>query len=124
MYLVESVADVAEAAGHRPDMLAYVTQTTLSVDDAARIVDALKAALPEHRRPEEGRHLLRHPEPPGRREVHGPECDLVHGGRLAQQLQLQPPAGSGRATGRAGLPGGQRRPLQAEWIAGQDPASA
>jgi 4-hydroxy-3-methylbut-2-enyl diphosphate reductase len=46
IHLVESVADVASLAVANPDNLAYVTQTTLSVDDAAGIVDALKQRFP------------------------------------------------------------------------------
>jgi len=46
MYLVETVADVAQLEVENPDQLAYVTQTTLSVDDAALIVDALKRRFP------------------------------------------------------------------------------
>ena len=49
MYLVESVDDVAQlrvgADGAAP--LAYVTQTTLSVDDARKIVHALTARFPD-----------------------------------------------------------------------------
>jgi len=44
--LVESVADVARLVVRDPERLAYVTQTTLSVDDAAAVVDALKARFP------------------------------------------------------------------------------
>src|SRR5437762_13226144 len=47
VYLVESVADVATLQVRDPMQLAYVTQTTLSVDDAAAIVTALKARFPE-----------------------------------------------------------------------------
>ena len=46
MYLVETPEDVAELQVANPDKLAYVTQTTLSVDDAARVVDALRARFP------------------------------------------------------------------------------
>jgi 4-hydroxy-3-methylbut-2-enyl diphosphate reductase len=46
MHLVETVADVAQLAPVNPSRLAYVTQTTLSVDDAATIVAALKARFP------------------------------------------------------------------------------
>src|SRR6476646_10285494 len=46
VYLVESAADVAELEVRDPLQLAYVTQTTLSVDDAAGIVAALKARFP------------------------------------------------------------------------------
>src|ERR1043166_8572754 len=42
IYLVESVSDVDRLAVGDPDRLAYVTQTTLSIDDAAQIVAALR----------------------------------------------------------------------------------
>ncbi|MCU9848491.1 4-hydroxy-3-methylbut-2-enyl diphosphate reductase [Defluviimonas sp. WL0024] len=44
--LVETVADVARIAPRDPDRLAFITQTTLSVDDTAGIVAALKARFP------------------------------------------------------------------------------
>ena len=47
VYLVESPADVANLAVRDPSRLAYVTQTTLSVDDAAAVVAALRARFPE-----------------------------------------------------------------------------
>ena len=46
MHLVETVADVQTLKVSDPDKLAYVTQTTLSVDDAQTIVDALRARFP------------------------------------------------------------------------------
>lgn len=46
MYLVETPQDVAKLHVSDPDKIAYVTQTTLSVDDAARVVDALKQRFP------------------------------------------------------------------------------
>lgn len=46
MYLVETVADVERLAVRDPNRLAYVTQTTLSIDDAAEIVAALKRRFP------------------------------------------------------------------------------
>jgi 4-hydroxy-3-methylbut-2-en-1-yl diphosphate reductase len=46
MYLVENVADVAQLAVRDPENIAYVTQTTLSVDDAAAIVAALRRRFP------------------------------------------------------------------------------
>ncbi|MCB1917052.1 MAG: 4-hydroxy-3-methylbut-2-enyl diphosphate reductase [Rhodocyclaceae bacterium] len=45
--LVESADDVAALSVKDPAKLAYVTQTTLSVDDAASIVDALRLRFPE-----------------------------------------------------------------------------
>ncbi len=47
MHLVEKVEDVATVLAGDPNKLAYVTQTTLSVDDAAAIVEALKARFPK-----------------------------------------------------------------------------
>ena len=46
MFLVETPDDVAGLAVADPERLAYVTQTTLSVDDAARVVEALRARFP------------------------------------------------------------------------------
>ncbi len=46
MYLVETELDVGALKVKDETNLAYVTQTTLSVDDAARIVDALKRRFP------------------------------------------------------------------------------
>ncbi len=46
MHVVENLADVARLVVADPGRLAYVTQTTLSVDDAAAIVTALKARFP------------------------------------------------------------------------------
>jgi len=47
MYLVENVDDVEALEVSKPDRLAYVTQTTLSMDDAAGIVAALRRRFPE-----------------------------------------------------------------------------
>ena len=46
MYLVETPEDVRSLNVNAPDRLAYVTQTTLSVDDADRVVKALKSRYP------------------------------------------------------------------------------
>ena len=46
MYLVETVEDVAKLDVRDPGQLAYVTQTTLSVDDAGTIVEALRRRFP------------------------------------------------------------------------------
>jgi len=47
MHLVEKVADVDAVPVRDPDKVAYVTQTTLSVDDAQAIVESLKARFPK-----------------------------------------------------------------------------
>lgn len=46
MYLVETVADVASLSVTDPDRLAFVTQTTLSVDDASEVAQALRVRFP------------------------------------------------------------------------------
>jgi 4-hydroxy-3-methylbut-2-enyl diphosphate reductase len=46
IYLVESVADVQRLEVEHPDRVTYVTQTTLSMDDTARIIDALREKFP------------------------------------------------------------------------------
>ena len=46
MYLVETEADVNRLDVYQPERLCYVTQTTLSMNDTARIIDALKQRFP------------------------------------------------------------------------------
>ena len=46
MYLVESVEDVWSLGVKNPDFLAFVTQTTLSMDDTAEVIDALRERFP------------------------------------------------------------------------------
>ena len=46
IYLVEDEDDVAALEVNNPDMLSYVTQTTLSMDDTARVMDALRVKFP------------------------------------------------------------------------------
>lgn len=54
MHLVETVADVDALTVLRPDMLAYVSQTTLSVDDTAEIIAALRSRFPLIVEPKKG----------------------------------------------------------------------
>ena len=51
MYLVEDEADVLALEVRNADRLSYVTQTTLSVDDVARVIDALRARFPNIKGP-------------------------------------------------------------------------
>ena len=53
MHLVEDVADVAKVRPGQTERLALVTQTTLSVDDAAEIAAAVKARFPAVREPKQ-----------------------------------------------------------------------
>jgi len=54
MYLVETVADVQALQVRNPDLLAYVSQTTLSVDDTIEIIAALKDRFPAICEPKKG----------------------------------------------------------------------
>lgn len=54
MYLVETVADAERLQVKNPDMLAYVSQTTLSVDDTADVIAALKRRFPSIAEPKKG----------------------------------------------------------------------
>ena len=47
IYLVEDEEDVAVLQVREPERLAYVTQTTLSMDDTARVISALRQRFPE-----------------------------------------------------------------------------
>ena len=47
MYLVQDVEDVRRLTVRDPDNLAFVTQTTLSVDDTAAVIDALRQRFPK-----------------------------------------------------------------------------
>ena len=51
MTLIETVEDARNFTPQNPEKLAYVTQTTLSVDDTADIVDALKKKFPNIQQP-------------------------------------------------------------------------
>jgi len=54
MYLVETVDDVEHLVVAKPDQLAYVSQTTLSVDDTIEIIAALKRKFPAIIEPKKG----------------------------------------------------------------------
>ena len=67
MHLVETLEDVARAAGRAARASSPTSRRPRSRwTTRAAIVAALKRALPDDPRAEEGRHLLRHAEPPGR----------------------------------------------------------
>lgn len=54
MHLVETVDDVQTLKVKNPDLLAYVSQTTLSVDDTADIIKALRRRFPSIIEPKKG----------------------------------------------------------------------
>ena len=77
MHLVETIDDVAVLAIVDPARLAYVTQTTLSVDDAARIVLALKARFPLIRGPKKDDICYATQNRQDAVKFMAPKCDLV-----------------------------------------------
>jgi 4-hydroxy-3-methylbut-2-en-1-yl diphosphate reductase len=77
MHLVESVDDVARLSVPDPAKLAYVTQTTLSVDDAARIVEALKARFPAIRGPKKDDICYATQNRQDAVKFMAPQCDVV-----------------------------------------------
>jgi len=77
MHLVEKVEDVARLKVADPQMLAYVTQTTLSVDDAAAVVDALKARFPAIKGPKKDDICYATQNRQDAVKFMAPQCDLV-----------------------------------------------
>src|SRR5512139_1221475 len=77
MYLVETVEDVARLEVHDPQQLSYVTQTTLSVDDAAAVVDALKARFPGIKGPKKDDICYATQNRQDAVKFMAPQCDLV-----------------------------------------------
>ena len=69
--LVETEEDVDELEVDDPDRVAFLTQTTLSVDETDRIIRRLRERFPNITGPEVRRHLLRHDQPPARRPPDG-----------------------------------------------------
>jgi 4-hydroxy-3-methylbut-2-enyl diphosphate reductase len=77
MHLVETVEEVATLEVKAPEKLAYVTQTTLSVDDAAQIVQALKARFPAIRGPKRDDICYATQNRQDAVKFMAPQCDVV-----------------------------------------------
>src|ERR687892_150363 len=77
MHLVETVADVASLQVASPDKLAYVTQTTLSIDDARAIVAALKERFPAIRGPKKDDICYATQNRQDAVKFMAPQCDVV-----------------------------------------------
>ncbi len=77
MYLVETPEDVARLQVTDPAKLAYVTQTTLSVDDAARVVDALRARFPNIAGPKKDDICYATQNRQDAVKILAPQCDVV-----------------------------------------------
>jgi 4-hydroxy-3-methylbut-2-enyl diphosphate reductase len=77
IHLVESVADVAGLQLEDPSRVAYVTQTTLSVDDAAAVVASLKARFPNIRGPKRDDICYATQNRQDAVKFMAPQCDVV-----------------------------------------------
>jgi len=77
MYLVETVDDAMRLEVNDPHRLAYVTQTTLSVDDAAEVTAALKYRFPDILEPKKGDICYATQNRQDAVKVMAPMCDLI-----------------------------------------------
>ena len=77
MHLVETLADAARLEVPEGAKLAYVTQTTLSVDDARAIVAALKARYPQIRGPKKDDICYATQNRQDAVKIMTPKCDVV-----------------------------------------------
>jgi len=75
--LVETVNDVASIQVQNPEKLAYVTQTTLSVDDAAAIVEALRVRFPAIQGPKKDDICYATQNRQDAVKFMSPQCDVV-----------------------------------------------
>jgi 4-hydroxy-3-methylbut-2-enyl diphosphate reductase len=77
MHLVETLEDVAALEVRSPQKLAYVTQTTLSVDDARAMVEALKARFPTIHGPKKDDICYATQNRQDAVKLLAPQCDVV-----------------------------------------------
>jgi 4-hydroxy-3-methylbut-2-enyl diphosphate reductase len=77
MHLVETLEDIAQLEVRNPDRLSYVTQTTLSVDDARQIVAALRARFPSVRGPKQDDICYATQNRQDAVKFMAPKCDVV-----------------------------------------------
>lgn len=77
MYLVETAADVAALQVNNPDNLAFVTQTTLSVDDAEVVAEALRLRFPSIVEPKKSDICYATQNRQDAVKIMAPACDLV-----------------------------------------------
>ena len=77
MHLVETLEDVAALGVDSPDKLAYVTQTTLSVDDAGTMVAALRRRFPTIRGPKQDDICYATQNRQDAVKFMAPQCDVV-----------------------------------------------
>ena len=97
VHLVSTRADVERLKVRNPNEVAYVTQTTLSVDDTRDVIEALTSRFPSHLRPRASKDICYATQ--NRQNAVGAQAgarrsraDPSWSSARMQQLQLQPPA--------------------------------
>ncbi|HEY2336983.1 MAG TPA: 4-hydroxy-3-methylbut-2-enyl diphosphate reductase [Burkholderiales bacterium] len=119
MYLVETLDDVAKLVPRDPSHLAYVTQTTLSVDDAATMVAALKERFPGIRGPKKDDICYATQNRQDAVKFMAPKCDVVivvGSPNSSNSNRLREVA---RSSGSDAYMVDNAGELKAEWIAGK-----
>jgi len=109
--VVDSTDAVHRLAIAADEPVAYLAQTTLATDEGRRDRERAARAVPARRGPGNRRHLLRDPEPAGRRSESGEAVGRRDRRRLGQLVELQSAGRGGRARGVRGPP--DRRPDRA-----------
>jgi 4-hydroxy-3-methylbut-2-enyl diphosphate reductase len=117
MYLVETAADVARLEVRDPGKLSYVTQTTLSVDDAAAIVEALKARFPAITGPKRDDICYATQNRQDAVKVMAPQCDVVVGSPNSSNSNRLREVAQGRGIEAYMVDSADQ--LKAEWVAGK-----
>ena len=103
IHLVDGPEDAAQIEVRDPAKVAWLSQTTLSVDETTETVVRAARAVPAADRSAERRHLLRDPEPAGRGQADRRRVRPGDRRRLAELLQLGA-AGRGRPRRRRQAP--------------------
>jgi hypothetical protein len=86
MYLVETHDEVRRLKVGTPEKISFVTQATLSIEDASIVIAVLKERFPEIQGPKKDEYLLRHPEPAGCGEGIGLAMRRGHRRRQPEQI--------------------------------------
>jgi len=119
MHLVEKIDDVARLEVRDPDRLSYVTQTTLSVDDAAAIVAALKARFPAITGPKKDDICYATQNRQDAVKIMSPQCDvvIVVGSPNSSNSNRLREVARGRGVPAYMVDSAEQ--LKAEWVAGK-----
>ena len=98
--------------------MAYLTQTTLSLDETKDIIAALKKKFPNIKGPRGAGYLLCDGEPAGRGEASRFRGGPAAGGGFGEQFELQPPGGSGAQLGTNAHLIDSCNNIEPEWLEG------